>query len=121
MGALNFTHVDMYRSKLREREKRKRVTRDHGLINDYFKEYPVPGDRKSTGANSQSSTKNQKDPVMEKLKILSEFQSVKEYQNFMAGITKKKEDNNKMPYWVRLRPNLTSHLPTHQYQLKVKT
>lgn len=58
--ALNFTHVDMYRSKLREREKRKRVTRDHGLINDYFKEYPVPGDKKSTGPNSQSSTKKEK-------------------------------------------------------------
>ena len=29
---LNYTHVDMYRSKLRERERRKRVARDHGLI-----------------------------------------------------------------------------------------
>lgn len=91
--ALNYTHVDMYRSKLRERERRKRVARDHGLINDYFKEYPVPGDKKLVGPNGQPITKkkNQKDPVLEKLKILSEFQSVKEYQNFIAGIMKEKD------------------------------
>jgi len=104
---LNYTHVDMYRSKLRERERRKRVARDHGLINDYFKEYPVPGDRKSTGPNGQSSAKkkNQKDPVLEKLKILSEFQSVKEYQNFIAGIMKEKDVKARIKDLMRMRKN----------------
>merc|ERR1711860_309017 len=76
MGALNVAHVDLYRSKLRERERRKQVARDHNLITDYFKENPVFGDKKSNGA--QSKKKNLKDPVIERLKILSEFQSVKE-------------------------------------------
>ena len=34
--ALKIAHVDMYKYKLRERERRKRVARDHGLISTYF-------------------------------------------------------------------------------------
>ena len=32
--ALNVVHVEMYKSKLRERERRKRVSRDHSLISE---------------------------------------------------------------------------------------
>ena len=77
------------------------------LIDDYFKENPVPGDKKLTGPNGQPSTKkkNQKDPVLEKLKILSEFQSVKEYQNFIAGIMKEKDVKTRIKDLMRMRKN----------------
>ena len=42
---------------------------------------------------------------MEKLKILSEFQSVKEYQNFMAGITKEKDVKARIKDLMRMRKN----------------
>ena len=42
---------------------------------------------------------------MEKLKILSEFQSVKEYQNFMAGITKEKDVKTRIKDLMRMRKN----------------
>ena len=34
--ALNVAHVDLYRSKLRERERRKQVARDHNLISKFL-------------------------------------------------------------------------------------
>ena len=41
--ALNATHVEMYRSKLRERERRKKVARDHSLIGKYSSmNYTIP-------------------------------------------------------------------------------
>lgn len=101
--ALNVAHVEVYRSKLSERERRKRVVRDHNLISDYFKENPAPGDYKKV-SNGQKK-KAQKDPILEKLKILSEFQSVKEHQQFMAGITKEKDLKTRIKDLMRMRKN----------------
>jgi len=109
--ALNIAHVDLYRSKLRERERRKRVSREHHLISDYFKENPIGGsDRKSSSAGAgqngpTAKRKNQKDPVLEKLKILSEFQSVKEHQNFISGIMREKDVKARIKDLMRMRKN----------------
>ena len=35
--ALKVCHIDMYKSKMRERERRKQVARDHGLVQQFFK------------------------------------------------------------------------------------
>merc|ERR1712141_156615 len=101
---LNVVHVDMYKAKLRERERRKKVSRDHSLISDYFKEHPLPGDKKSN-PNGQSKKKNVKDPIIEKMKILSEFQSVKEHQNFIITLTKEKDLKNRLKDLMRMRKN----------------
>lgn len=108
--ALNVAHVELYRSKLRERERRKKVARDHSLISDYFKENPAPGDRSKSSLNGQVSNaggkkKTAKDPVLEKLKILSEFQTVKEHQQFIAGIVKEKDVKTRIKDLMRMRKN----------------
>ena len=134
---LNVVHVEMYKAKLRERERRKRVSRDHNLISefdltmnskksllpiicmyifyvilfrnfsaDYFKENPLPGDKKlSNQGGSSSKKKIVKDPIIEKMKILSEFQSVKEHQNFIASLTKEKDIKNRIKDLMRMRKN----------------
>ena len=73
---------------------------------EYFRENPLPGDKKSANLNGQSSKKkNAKDPIIEKMKILSEFQSVKEHQNFIASLTKEKEVKNRIKDLMRMRKN----------------
>ena len=71
---------------------------------DYFKEHPLPGDKKSN-PNGQSKKKNVKDPIIEKMKILSEFQSVKEHQNFIITLTKEKDLKNRIKDLMRMRKN----------------
>ena len=87
------------------------------LSADYFKENPVFSDKKSNGA--QSKKKNMKDPVIERLKILSEFQSVKEHHSFLSGITKEKEVKTRIKDLMRMRKNgITKHSDSQEFEIQ---
>ena len=111
---LKLAHIEMYKMKLRERERRRRVAREHQLINQFFRENPLtydgrgravcagpsnPGQQKSIKKSSQKDA-NSSD-IMERLKILAEFQGVSEYQVFMASMTKEREIKNRIKDLMR--------------------
>lgn len=104
--ALKLSHIDIYKIKMRERERRKQVARDHGLVQQFFKENPIS----STGLNTKPvSTKNKrKDPktdFTERLKIVAEFQGVKEHKDFMASMIKEKDLKSRIKELSRYRKN----------------
>ena len=59
----------------------------------------------SNQGGSSSKKKIIKDPIIEKMKILSEFQSVKEHQSFIASLTKEKDIKNRIKDLMRMRKN----------------
>ena len=112
---LKLVHIEMYKMKLRERERRRRVAREHQLVNQFFRENPLTYDGRGRAVCSVSSSSGQKSikkssskdgssgDVMEKLKILAEFQGVSEYQVFMANMTKEREVKQKIKDLMRYR------------------
>ena len=101
---LKLAHIEMYKIKLRERERRRRVTREHQLIGQFFRENPLTYDARGRAVcsgpvnSTQKAIKkslSQKDgtsgDIMEVLKILAEFQGVTEYQAFMGSVAKERE------------------------------
>ncbi|CAB4062683.1 TADA2B [Lepeophtheirus salmonis] len=94
--ALKTTHVDIYKYKLMEREKRKRVVREYGLIGHFFKENPVNGDpfKKDRLAASNG-----------RLKVMAEFLGPKDYQAFIANLTKEKELKQQIKDYQKYRKN----------------
>jgi len=139
--------VEMYKSKLREREKRKKAVRDHALISQFFRENPITYDhrghamlsasksKKSSSSGSGgggsggagSSSGNHRDltssEIMEKLKILSGFQTVQEFQAFMANINKEKDVKTRIKDLNRFRKNgirKLSETSEFEAQLKVR-
>ena len=103
---LSAAHIDMYRHTLRQRERRKKVAREHRLVSQFFKENPLitgaGGERKGFGGKTK---KKDKTDLTERLKVLAEFQGVAEYQQFIGSMVKEKELKNKCKDLLRFRRN----------------
>lgn len=109
---LKLAHVEMYKNKLRERERRHRVSREHQLVNQFFQDNSLTYDGiRAVYSGQQKSLKegSQKDrnisDVMERLKILAEFQEVSEHQVFMASMNKETEIKHRIKHLIRYRSN----------------
>jgi len=101
---LKLAQVDMYKNKLKERERRKQVAKDFGLVETFFKENPL---NPSTGKISAPKPKK-KDPkseVFEKLKVVSSFQGVEEYRKMVASVSKEKDIKSRIKELLRYRKN----------------
>jgi len=99
----------MYKNKLKERERRKQVAKDFGLVETFFKENPLNA---STGKISAPKPKK-KDPkseVFEKLKVVSSFQGVEEYKKMVASVSKEKDIKSRIKELLRYRKNGISTL-----------
>jgi len=106
---LKLAQVDMYKNKLKERERRKQVAKDFGLVETFFKENPLNA---STGKISAPKPKK-KDPkseVFEKLKVVSSFQGVEEYKKMVASVSKEKDIKSRIKELLRYRKNGISTL-----------
>jgi len=106
---LKLAQVDMYKNKLKERERRKQVAKDFGLVETFFKENPL---NPSTGKISAPKPKK-KDPkseVFEKLKVVSSFQGVDEYKKMVASVSKEKDIKSRIKELLRYRKNGISTL-----------
>jgi len=106
---LKLAQVDMYKNKLKERERRKQVAKDFGLVETFFKENPL---NPSTGKISAPKPKK-KDPkseVFEKLKVVSSFQGVEEYKKMVASVSKEKDIKSRIKELLRYRKNGISTL-----------
>jgi len=113
---LQAAQVEMYRSKLRQRERRKKVAGNHQLIRQFFRENPISYDQRGHAmlsapklkkqSRSSSSSKGLTSPeAAEKLKLLAEFQTVPEFQAYMANINKEKEIRSRIKDLIRYRKN----------------
>ena len=99
----------MYKNKLKERERRKQVAKDFGLVETFFKENPL---NPSTGKISAPKPKK-KDPkseVFEKLKVVSSFQGVEEYRKMVSSVSKEKDIKSRIKELLRYRKNGISTL-----------
>jgi len=106
---LKLAQVDMYKNKLKERERRKQVAKDFGLVETFFKENPL---NPTTGKISAPKPKK-KDPkseVFEKLKVVSSFQGVEEYKKMVASVSKEKDIKSRIKELLRYRKNGISTL-----------
>jgi len=104
--ALKLCHIDMYKAKMRERERRKQVARDHGLVTSFFKDNPVSNiglNVKPT--NSKTKKKDPKTDITERLKIVAEFQGAKEHKDFMATMIKERDLKARIKELSRYRKN----------------
>jgi len=106
---LQIAQVDIYQRSLKEREKRKKVMKDFGLVEAFFKENPI---NPTTGKLSAPKPKK-KDPMseaLEKIKPLSQYQNVEDYKKLVNSITREKELKQRIKELLRYRKNGISGL-----------
>ena len=99
----------MYKNKLKERERRKQVAKDFGLVETFFKENPFNPSTGKIGA-PKPKKKDPKSEVFERLKVVSSFQGVEEYRKMVASVAKEKDVKSRIKELLRYRKNGISTL-----------
>ena len=99
----------MYKNKLKERERRKQVAKDFGLVETFFKENPLNPLTGKIGA-PKPKKRDPKSEIFEKLKVVSSFQGVDEYKKLVASVTKEKDIKSRIKELLRYRKNGISTL-----------
>jgi len=100
--ALKLAHVEMYQAKLKERGVRKQTAANHGLIKQFFLE---ENNLSKQSANKVKSKKDGKAEALEKLKVMSNFQTVPEHQRFIASISRERDLKSRIKELNRYRKN----------------
>ena len=104
----------MYRGKLRDREKRKQLVREHCLINQFFRENPITYDHRGHAIlsnpkqpkRSSGKTLDLTCPeVGEKMKMFSELLGVNEFRAFMSNVQREKDVRQRIKDLNRFRKN----------------
>ncbi|RZF40161.1 hypothetical protein LSTR_LSTR010113 [Laodelphax striatellus] len=94
--ALKLAHVDMYTIKLRERARRKRVSRDYQLVAQFFS---TKKDKlKKRGLREERE-------MEERLRSLSQFHTAAEHEQFLASIARCKELSRRLTELFNYREN----------------
>jgi len=101
---IKLAQVDMYKAKLLERDRRKNVAKELGLVEAFFKENPL---NQTTGklAAPRPKKKDSRNEVFEKLKVMSGLQGLDEYKKLIANVTKEKELKSRIKELIRYRKN----------------
>ena len=101
---LKLAHVEMYQKKLKERERRKVVSHELSLVENFFKENPYNA---MTGKMTipKPKKKDSKQELLDKFKFVANIQSIEEYKKLMASISKEKEIKYRIKELQRYRKN----------------
>jgi len=101
---IKLAQVDMYKDKLKERERRKNTAKELGLLESFFKENPL---NPTTGrlAAPRPKKRDPRTEVFERLKVMSGVQGIEEYKKLVASITKEKELKSRIKELIRYRKN----------------
>merc|ERR1711872_251611 len=94
----------MYIQKLRERDRRKTVVKELGLVEAFFKENTL---NSTTGKLSAPKPKK-RDPrteVFDRLKVFNGVQGIEEHKKLIASVTKEKELKTRIKELIRYRKN----------------
>merc|ERR1712013_291189 len=90
----------MYIEKLRERDRRKTVVKELGLVEAFFKENTL---NSTTGKLSAPKPKK-RDPrteVFDRLKVFNGVQGIEEHKKLIASVTKEKELKTRIKELIR--------------------
>lgn len=103
-AGLKLAHVQMYQTKLRERERRKHVSKDLALVEGFFNSV--------TGKLSapKPKKKDSKQELLDKFKFVASFQGTEEYKKVLAGMSKEREIKHRIKELHRYRKNGISQL-----------
>jgi len=96
--ALKMTHCEMYQSKLKERQRRRKFAREFGLVKMFCAEEEL----------SRQGIKKRKDnkaELLEKLRIVANFQSFDEHTRFIANISRERDLRGRIRELTRYRKN----------------
>merc|ERR1719347_41446 len=101
---LKLAHVEMYQKKLKERERRKKVSNELSLVENFFKENPYNA---MTGKMTipKPKKKDSKQELLDKFKFVTNIQSSEEYKKLMASVSKEKEIKYRIKELQRYRKN----------------
>lgn len=96
--------VDMYKDKLRERERRKTVAKEFSLLEAFFKENPL---NPSTGRLSAPRPKKRepRTEVLDRLRVMSGVQGLEEHKKVVAGLSKERDVKVRIKELIRYRKN----------------
>ena len=99
----------MYQKKLQERERRKQVSNELSLVENFFKENPYNA---MTGKMTipKPKKKDSRQEVLDKFKFVTRIQSIDEYKKLMASVSKEKEIKYRIKELQRYRKNGINNL-----------
>jgi len=101
--ALKLAHVEIYQAKLKEREIRKHTAAQHGLVKQFINEQN--GILSAKQMTNKLKKKDSKTEALDRLKVMSNFQSVAEHQTFIANIGREKDLKSRIKELNRYRKN----------------
>ncbi|XP_064601983.1 transcriptional adapter 2-beta-like [Liolophura sinensis] len=98
--AVKLSHVDKYRLKLHEREKRKKIARSYGLI----AAATSSGIKQKSQQPKKKISKDERE-FQEKMKVFAQFHSSTDHEQFFEHLQKEKELKSRIKELVRHRKN----------------
>ncbi|KDR23950.1 transcriptional adapter 2-beta isoform X1 [Zootermopsis nevadensis] len=102
--ALKLAQVDMYTRRLRERARRKRVSRDFQLVSQFFS-----ANRKDRPSSRKKLSKEEKE-FHDHMRVFTQFHTAQEHEQFLQNLQKERELKIRISELARYRRNgLTRH------------
>lgn len=102
--ALKLAQVDMYTRRLRERARRKRVSRDFQLVSQFFS-----ANRKDRPSSKKKLSKEEKE-FHDHMRVFTQFHTAQEHEQFLQNLQKERELKMRISELARYRRNgLTRH------------
>lgn len=99
--ALKLAHVDMYSRRLRERLRRKKIAREHSLVNQFLANANKP----KVPLPKKKMSKEENKDFQEKMQVFAQFHTALEHEQFFNNLQKEKELKSKIKELVRYRRN----------------
>ncbi|XP_033624165.1 transcriptional adapter 2-beta-like [Asterias rubens] len=108
--AIKLIHVDIYTRRLKERERRKKISREFGLITAALtstaNKAKEQKDQKGTQVQPQKRKPSKEETELrEKMKVLAQFQSGKEQDEFFENLQKEKDIRARIKELIKYRRN----------------
>jgi len=97
--AFKLVQVDMYRQRLKERQRRKRIAREYSVIQS-----STTVGIKKTQANKKKISKDEKE-FQEKMRVFAQFHSHREHEQIFQNIQKEKKIKTRIKELMRYRRN----------------
>lgn len=102
--ALKLAQVDMYTRRLRERARRKRVSRDFQLVSQFFS-----ANRKDRPSSRKKLSKEEKE-FHDHMRVFTQFHTAQEHEQFLQNLQRERELKIRISELARYRRNgLTRH------------
>ncbi|CAH1264217.1 transcriptional adapter 2-beta-like isoform X1 [Branchiostoma lanceolatum] len=94
--ALKLAQVDMFLRRLKERQRRKRIAREYGLVGIFFNKQKQQAKRKLS--------KDEKE-LRDKMKVFSQFHASEQHEQFFENLQKEKQMRSRIKELMRYRRN----------------